>query len=331
MAELGYFLSCEEHAPRDLLEQAHMAADAGIGSLWISDHYHPWLDEQGQSPFVWSVIGAIGATLDLRVTTAVTCPTMRLHPAVVAQAAATSAVLLEGRFELGVGTGENLNEHILGRAWPPADVRLDMLAEAVHVMRQLWTGEEVTHRGTHYTVENARLYTCPERPPSVMMSAFGPKAVDLAAEMADGFVSTRPNGDLLQRYRQAGGQGPASGSLKVCWGPDADECARLAHQLWRSSGVPGELSQELRTPALFDQASELVTVEATAQHTPCGPDIGPIVEAVRGYVDAGFDRIYLNQIGPDQAPFFLFLRQELAGALAEIGVTPAAAPARSAA
>jgi G6PDH family F420-dependent oxidoreductase len=320
MTEIGYFLSSEEHGPSALVRQAQMASDVGIGSVWISDHFHPWLDEQGESPFVWSVIGAIAAATPLAVMTAVTCPTMRVHPAIVAQAAATSALLLEGRFELGVGTGENLNEHILGQHWPPTERRLDMLAEAVTVMRQLWTGTEVTHRGEHYTVENARLYSLPETPPKVMMSAFGPQAARVAAEIADGFVSTKPDDDLLTLYRQAGGEGTASAGVKVCWGPDRHECARLAHHLWRSSGVPGELSQELRTPALFDQAASVVTVESVAEKTPCGPDAEPIVEAVRAYIDAGFDRIYLNQIGPNQADFFRFYDHELAGALAELGV-----------
>jgi G6PDH family F420-dependent oxidoreductase len=320
MTEIGYFLSCEEHGPAELVRQAQMASDVGIGSVWISDHFHPWLDEQGQSPFVWSVIGAIAATTPLAVTTAVTCPTMRIHPAIIAQAAATSALLLEGRFELGVGTGENLNEHILGQRWLPTAFRLEMLAEAITVMRKLWSGDEVTHRGTYFTVENARLYSLPETPPRIMMSAFGPQAAQVAAEVADGFVSTRPDGELLDLYRRAGGGGTASAGVKVCWGPDRDECARLVHRLWRTSGVPGELSQELRTPALFDQASSLVTVESVAEKTPCGPAVEPIVEAVRTYADAGFDRIYLNQIGPNQADFFRFYDHELAGALAGLGV-----------
>src|SRR5215203_1469659 len=260
MAEIGYFLSSEEHGPAALVEQARLASDAGIGSVWISDHFHPWLDEQGQSPFVWSVIGAIAATTPLSVTTAVTCPTMRIHPVIIAHAAATSAVMLDGRFELGVGTGENLNEHVLGDRWPTTDERLEMLEEAIEVMRLLWTGEEVSHRGRHYTVEDARLYTTPAAPPPVMMSAFGPKATDLASRIADGFVSTKPAKDLLERYRSGGGAGPASAGLKICWGRDAGDCAELAHRLWRTSGVPGELSQELRSPALFDQASTLVTV-----------------------------------------------------------------------
>jgi G6PDH family F420-dependent oxidoreductase len=316
MVEIGYFLSCEEHEPRALLRQAQMAQDAGLQRVWISDHFHPWLDEQGQSPFVWSVIGAIAATTSLHVGTAVTCPTMRIHPAVIAQAAATSAVLLDGRFELGVGTGEALNEHILGGRWAPADVRLAMLDEAVTVIRELWSGEEVTHRGEHYTVENARLYSLPADPPPIMVSAFGPKAVELAARIGDGYVNTSPSAELVQAYREAGGRGPAGGAVKVCWGPDAEECARLAHHLWRTSGVPGELSQELRTPALFEQAASTVPLQTVRDSTPCGPDVGPIVEAIRPYVDAGFDRIYLNQIGPDQAAFFAFFAKELGPAIA---------------
>jgi G6PDH family F420-dependent oxidoreductase len=322
MAEIGYFLSSEEHSPADLVRQAKMASDSGIGSVWISDHYHPWLDEQGQSSFVWSVIGAIAATTPLAVTTAVTCPTMRIHPAVIAQAAATSAMLLDGRFELGVGSGEYLNEHIFGDHWPVTQVRLEMLEEAIEVMRRLWSGEEIFHRGRHYTVENARLYSRPKRPPAVLMSGFGPLATDVAARVADGYISTKPNKELVDRYRANGGRGTASAGVKVCWGPDEAECAKLVHHLWRSSGVPGELAQELRTPALFDQAASVVTVDAAAEHVPCGPRVEPIVEAVQQYVDAGFDRIFLNQIGPQQEEFFHFFRHELAEGLAEIGVGP---------
>lgn len=323
MGEIGYFLSSEEHGPKELVRQAQLASDAGIGSVWISDHFHPWLDEQGQSPFVWSVIGAIAASTPLAVTTAVTCPTMRLHPAIVAQAAATSSILLDGRFELGVGSGEYLNEHILGDHWPISDVRLDMLEEAVEVMRALWTGEEIVHRGRHYTVENARLYSLPQRPPPVLVSGFGPKATDLAARIADGYVSTKPDEELVGRYRSQGGRGTASAGMKVCWGPDADVCAELAHRLWRSSGVPGELSQELRTPALFEQAGSVVTVDAVRQHIPCGPEVQPIIDAAQRYVEAGYDRVYINQIGPDQDEFFRFFAHELAEGLATVGLADA--------
>jgi len=319
--QVGYALSSEEHTAPELLRHAQLAADAGIRTVWISDHFHPWLDEQGQSPFVWSVIGAIAATTDLAVSTAVTCPTMRIHPAVIAQAAATSATLLDGRFELGVGSGENLNEHILGDTWPITDMRLDMLEEAVEVIRKLWTGEEITHRGRHYTVENARVYSLPAKAPPITVSGFGPKATDLAARIGDGFVCTSPAKELVERYRAGGGKGLASASVKICWGADKGECVKLAHHLWRTSGVPGELSQELRSPALFDQASQLVTLESVAEHTPCGPEVGPIIEAVGKSVDAGFDRVFLNQIGTNQEEFFAFFARELVPALSEIGVS----------
>lgn len=319
--EIGYALSSEEHTPADLLRQARMAEEAGMGSIWISDHFHPWLDEQGHSPFVWSVIGAIAATTKLSVTTAVTCPTMRIHPAVIAQAAATSAVMLEGRFEFGVGSGEALNEHIFGDRWPAADERLEMLEESIEVIRALWNGDEYSHRGRYYTVENARLYTVPDAPPRILVSGFGPKATALAARIGDGYVTTMPAKDLVDLYRSEGGTGRADGSLKVCWGPDRDECAATAHRLWRTSGVPGQLSQELRTPALFDQAASIVTVEAVADSMPCGPDLDPIVDAIREYVDAGFDRLYITQVGARQEEFFQFLTRELMPAVADIGVT----------
>jgi G6PDH family F420-dependent oxidoreductase len=319
--EIGYFLSSEEHGPHELVQQAQMAAESGIDSVWISDHYHPWVDDQGHSPFVWSVIGAIAATTDLRVTTAVTCPTIRIHPAVLAQAAATSAVLLNGRFEFGVGSGENLNEHILGDPWPITDQRLEMLEEAIEVIRKLWTGEEIAHWGPYYTVENARIYTLPETPPDIVISGFGPKATELAARIGDGFASTKPDKEMVDLFRDKGGKGAASAGTKICWGPDRDQCIELAHRKWRTSGVPGELSQELRTPALFEQAASIVTPEAIAEAMPCGPDIEPIVESVQQYKDAGFDRLYLGQVG-DQESFFEFYRTQLAPALKEIGVDP---------
>jgi G6PDH family F420-dependent oxidoreductase len=309
--QIGYFLSSEEHAPSDLVRQAQLAEQAGMDHLWISDHFHPWLDEQGHSPFVWSVIGAIAATTSVSLGTAVTCPTVRIHPAIIAQAAATSAMLLDGRFELGVGTGEALNEHILGDRWPPADIRLEMLEEAVEVIRALWRGEVVDHHGTHYTVENARLYSLPDTVPPVMVSAFGPKAAEMAGRIADGLVTTSADKDTVEKYRAAGGKGPIMGSLKLCWGEDEDACVQEAHRLWRSSGVPGQLNQELPMPAHFDQAATLVTLEQTAESTPCGPDVGKIVEQVEEYAAAGYDRLYLNQIGPRQEEFFRFYRDEL--------------------
>jgi G6PDH family F420-dependent oxidoreductase len=312
MVELAYALSSEEHDARTLVATAQRAEEAGFRSVWISDHYHPWIDRQGQSPFVWSVIGGIAATTELTVTTAVTCPLVRIHPAVIAQATATcSNMLPDGRFRFGVGTGEALNEHILGDRWPPADVRLDMLVEAVEVIRALWTGEDVTHRGGHYTVEHARIYTTPDGPIPVLVSAFGPQAVDVAAEIGDGWVTTGPDAELLARYRAAGGSGPALGTVKVCWGEDEGDARKLAYELWPTSGVPGQLHQDLPTPTHFEQAASIVTEEAANKATPCGPDPAAYIAAVGEYTDAGFDEVALTQIGPDQEGFFRFYEREL--------------------
>ncbi|MDP9452796.1 MAG: TIGR03557 family F420-dependent LLM class oxidoreductase [Actinomycetota bacterium] len=312
MSEIGYFLSSEEHTPSALVDQARQAEEAGFASVWISDHYHPWTDRQGQSSFVWSVIGAIAATTRLRVTTAVTCPTVRIHPAVVAHAAATSAMMLGGRFHLGVGTGENLNEHILGDPWPPTDIRLEMLEEAVEVMRALWEGGSLTHRGRHYRVENARIYSRPEAPVPVYVSAFGPKALSVAARIGDGFISTSPDGEMVAQYRSEGGRGPAQAGMKVCWAADEASARRTATELWAHTAVPGELSQELPMPAHFEQVSGLVGEDQVAASIVCGPDPERHLEMIQKYLDAGFDEVYVNQVGEDQAGFFEFYRRELA-------------------
>lgn len=205
MTKIGYFLSCEEFGPLDLLNQARMAEEAGFEALWISDHYHPWTEEQGNSPLVWSVIGGLSQVTSLPVTTGVTCPAVRIHPAVIAQAAATSKVMIVGRFSLGVGSGEALNEHIFGDPWPPADVRLEMLEEAIDLMRLLWEGGQRSHYGTRYTVENARLYTLPEEPPEVLVSGFNPKATRLAGGVGDGYCGVEPNAELVNLFRSSGG------------------------------------------------------------------------------------------------------------------------------
>jgi G6PDH family F420-dependent oxidoreductase len=311
MASIGYFLSSEENGPNELLEQAQLAEAHGLTSVWISDHFHPWLDEQGESPFVWGVIGAIAATTSLEVTTAVTCPTVRIHPAIVAQAAATASQQLQGRFRLGVGSGENLNEHVLGCRWPSADERLDMLEEAVEVMRQLWTGEQISFEGEHYVVDRARIYTTPNGTIEVPVSGFGPKATELAARIGDGFVTTTPDEEMLAKYRELGGKGPSMAGVKVCWGPDETKAAELAHHLWRSSSLPGELSQELPMPAHFDQGSQLVTVDDVAEKVACGPDPERHVATIKPYIDAGFDEVFISQMGDADEGFFTFLRDEV--------------------
>jgi G6PDH family F420-dependent oxidoreductase len=304
--KIGYFLSCEEFGPAELVRQARLAEEHGFQGLWISDHYHPWNEAQGESPFVWSVIGAVAqATERLPVTTAVTCPTVRIHPAIIAQAAATSALLLPGRFVLGVGSGEALNEHILGDDWPDADTRLEMLEESIEIMRELWQGGFVKHDGRHYVVENARVYSLPEEPPPVYVSGFGPKSISLAARVADGYCTVGPDADAVKQFRsQGGGDKPVQGGLKVCFGDDEAACLKTAHELWPNEGLPGELAQILPMPAHFEQACELVTEEMVAESVPCGPDLDKHVEMIRKYADAGFDELYIQQIGPRQDEFF---------------------------
>jgi coenzyme F420-dependent glucose-6-phosphate dehydrogenase len=313
MASFGYALSSEEHGPRELVRHARRAEETGFEFACISDHYHPWISAQGQSPFVWSVVGAIAeATERLVLGIGVTCPLLRIHPAVLAQAAATSAALLPGRFFFGVGTGEALNEHILGDRWPPADLRLEMLEEAVEVMRALWGGETVDHHGRHYTVENAKLFTVPEAPPPVVVSAFGPRAAEVAARIGDGYWGTSPSDDLLGAWRTAGGTGPSYGQVTVCWAEDEASARRRAHEQWPNVGIKGQLSQDLPTWTHFEQAAAMVTEDDVASTVPCGPDPEPVLASVRQYVDAGYDHVYLRQIGPDQEGFFRFWQEELA-------------------
>ncbi|WP_110241846.1 LLM class F420-dependent oxidoreductase [Nocardioides gilvus] len=296
--KFGYFLSAEEYGPAELVEQARLAEEAGFDSLWISDHFHPWNDEQGESPFVWSVIGAISQVCSLPLTTAVTCPTFRIDPVIIAQAAATSAVMLKGRFILGVGSGEALNEHVLGQGWPSAQVRLQMLEEAVDVMRELWQGDLVTRQGEYYTVDSARIYTLPDSPPPVYISGFGPRATDLAARIGDGYVNTSPDAELVNRFKEGSGGKPAQGGVKVAWAPTEDEGVEHAHRLWRTSGLPGELAQVLPSPRHFEQAADLVTPEMTRESQVCGPDVDRHVQAMTEYVDAGYDEVYVANMGP---------------------------------
>ncbi|MEA2140697.1 MAG: hypothetical protein QOC91_796 [Solirubrobacteraceae bacterium] len=311
--KIGYFLSSEEADPGALVRQATMAEQAGFDGLWISDHFHPWNDEQGHSPFVWSVIGAIAnATSRMKLTTAVTCPTVRIHPAIVAQAAATSALLLEGRFVLGLGSGEALNEHILGDRWPAAGERLEMLEEAVEVIRKLWQGGMQSHRGRHYRVEKARIYDLPESAPPIIISGFGPRSTKLAARIGDGFCTVAPVKEAVESFRAEGGQGKlVAGGTKVCWAPDEQTARATAHRLWPNDPLPGELAQILPTPVHFEQASQLVSEQMVAEQIPCGPDLEPHVEAIARYQDAGFDELYVQQIGGGHERFFEIYANEI--------------------
>ena len=324
--DIGFWISSEEHGPKEMIRAAEQAEDAGFPYVQLSDHFHPWTDRQGQSPFVWSVIAGIAArTSKITVGTGVTCPLIRTHPATIAHAAATSSVMLDGRFFLGVGTGENLNEHIVGAKWPPIEVRQEMLEEAVDLMRLLFRGGEQSFRGRHYLLEDARLYTLPDTPPPIYVAASKPKSAELAARIGDGFISTHPDPELIATYEGAGGQGkPKYMELQVCWGEDEEKARELAHDLWKTGGLGGQLAQELRRPADFETAAGHVNVEESTKDTPIGPDPEPYVNAVKTAVDAGFDHIGIHQIGPDQEGFFEFWRRELAPALSR-SWTPAAA------
>jgi G6PDH family F420-dependent oxidoreductase len=231
---------------------------------------------------------------------------------VIAQAAATTAAMFEGRFFLGVGTGENLNEHIFGDPWPEYEVRAEMLVEAVELMRDLWRGELMSHHGEHYLVENARLYTVPETPPPVLVAASGTRSAELAGEIGDGFIGTSPERELLQAFIGAGGDGkPTYGQVTVCWGEDEAAARRLTKEIWPTAGVPGDLSTELPLPRHFEQVSELVTEEMLAEKIACGPDPERHIAAIRPYIDAGYDNVYIHQVGPDQAGFLRFYRDRI--------------------
>jgi len=314
--KIGYFLSCEEYRPAELVEQARLAEQAGFSSLWVSDHFHPWNDAQGQSPFVWSVIGAVSQVCDLPVMTAVTCPTVRIHPAIIAQAAATSAVMCRGGFTFGVGSGEALNEHILGDPWPSADVRLEMLEEAVALIRRLWEGDAVTQYGEHYAVDDARIYTLPDEPPPVYVSGFGPKATDLAARIGDGYVSTTPDADLVKRFKDGSGGKPATAGAKVAYADSQDEGVQIAHRLWANAGVPGELAQVLPSPQHFEQASQLVTEEMTRESVVAGNSLQAHLDQLGRYRDAGYDSVHVANMGPHYADMIAFYGEEVLPALA---------------
>lgn len=312
MTKYGLTLSSEEHPPAKLVEIAVAAEEAGFDFVSISDHFHPWISEQGHSPFVWTILGAISQrTENLEVGVGVTAPIMRLHPALNAHAVATTATLLEGRFTWGVGSGEALNEHILGHRWPPADVRLEMLEEAVEIVRRLLTGESVTHRGEHYTVEDARLFDLPSTLPPIVMSAFGPEAASLAARIGDGLWTTGVKDDVVKTFRDEGGSGPIWSQLSLCWDPDRDAAVERAHRIWPNTGLTGQLAQDLRTVAHFEQAVKMVRPDDIAESLPCGPEAGPILESIGQARELGIDHIYLHQIGDPTAGFLEFWQDEI--------------------
>jgi coenzyme F420-dependent glucose-6-phosphate dehydrogenase len=311
--DLGYAMSSEEHAPSDLVRHARAAEEAGFEFGLISDHIHPWVDAQGHSPFVWSVIGAIGQSTErFRIGTGVTCPLIRIHPAIVAHAASTCACLMPGRFFLGIGTGENLNEHVLGAKWPAPDERLEMLEEAVELMRLLWQGDYQTHRGKHYTVENLRLFDLPEEPIELAIAAMQPQAAELAGRLGDSLVNVAPKEEILEAFDKAGGKGkPRYGQVTVCYAASKEKARETAFELWPNALVEGSASQELPLPKDFEQLVADRDAEELDGTLVLGNDVDEYVEAIKEYQQAGYTHVYVHQIGPDQDAFLEFAKSEL--------------------
>lgn len=317
MTVYGYTLSSEEHGPADLVRNAIEAEQVGFSFVSASDHYHPWIGGQGHSPFVWSVLGAVASstsTIDLAV--GVTCPIMRMHPAIVAHAAATTSVLSEGRFSLGLGTGEALSEHVTGERWPPAPVRLDMLREAVVIIRRLLRGETVDHHGTHFTVENARLFDAPADVPPIIVSAFGTRSAKMAGHMGDGLWGTAADAETVEAFAGAGGSGPRYTQVSVCWDDDEARAQRTVQDQWPNGEMPGQLSQDLPTWVHFEQLADLARAGSDPGEVPCGADPEPFIEAAHTAEQAGYDHIYFHQVGADQQGFLKFWQKELEPALA---------------
>ncbi len=320
MVAIGYSLMTEQRSPADIVADARLAEDAGFDFATISDHFHPWVEAQGHAGYVWSMLGAISqATKRLPVTTYVTVPTIRYHPAIVAQKAATMGTLMPGRFRLGLGSGENLNEHVIGQGFPPTDIRQDMLEEAIAIIRELWTGERVTFHGDFFDVDRARIFDLPSEPIPIGVAAGGTQSAELAGETGDFLISTSPKAEIIEAYAQAGGDAQTVvGQMNVCWGTDERAARKLALEL-NGWSVAGWLVQsELVDMKSFQEVADQATEDQIVASMPCGPDLDKIVESVKKYVDAGYTEVAITQVGPDQAGFCKIFSDELEAKLRAI-------------
>lgn len=318
MTKFGFSLMSEFHHPNDLVAQARRAEAAGFDFLTISDHYHPWLYSHEHSPFAWSVLGALAAVTErVELISLVTAPIIRYHPAIVAQKAATIGAMSGGRFRLGLGSGEKLNEHVVGEGWPPVSTRHAMLAEAIEIMRDLWQGGYVTHHGDFYDVEDARVFTLPDEPVPVDVAVSGDRSIALAVEHGDGVVAVQPDAEIVEQFRDGAGKpdAPAIGQVGVSVMGDSDEALQVAHDKLRFM-VPGwKVMAELPNPINFEAATATVRPEDVAEAVPCGNDAEPILATVREWTDAGFSHVALMQAPADQEPFFKLWEKELRPAL----------------
>ncbi len=302
--DLGFTLMGEQRAPKDLVRDAVLAEQAGFDFLVASDHFHPWLEDQGHAPGTWPVLGAVAqATERIPFMTYVTCPVLRYHPAVIAQQAATVALLSDGRFSLGVGAGENLNEHVVGRGWPPADVRHQMLREALEIVRALWEGGWTNYRGQHFTVESAKVYDLPETPVRIGVAASGKQSCTVAADLGDFLIGTEAKPSLQEHYRGAGGQGELVGQFPVVFGPDTAAAGTLLRDQFRWGALGWKVQAELPGPAAFDAASQFVRDEDMGAVGVWGPDVEPYLDRLQEFADAGYTRVALVQVGDEQEAF----------------------------
>lgn len=321
MTSYGYTLMTEQSGPRELVGHAAAAEDAGFDFEVMSDHYFPWLDEMGHAPYAWSVLGAVAQVTErVELMTYVTCPIMRYHPAIVAQKAATVDLLSDGRFTLGLGAGENLNEHVVGRGWPPVNVRHEMLTEALTIIRQLFGGGYVDFAGDHFRVDSAKVWDVPVNPVPIAVAVSGEQSIRAFAPLADHLVAVEPRAELVSLWDEVhpDGRSRKIGQLPICWGEDRDRCIDRAHELFRWFGGGWKVNAELPGTAGFAGASQFVTRDDVAASIPCGPDLGAIVDAVREFEDAGFTDVALVQIGDESQRDFLGVAQkELLPALRE--------------
>ncbi|HZA76807.1 MAG TPA: LLM class F420-dependent oxidoreductase [Acidimicrobiales bacterium] len=318
MTLFGYTMMCEQAGPRQLVRDVTLAEEAGFDFAVISDHYFPWLDSQGHAPYAWSVLGAAAQATDhIPLMTYVTCPIRRYHPAVVAQKAATVQLLCDGRFTLGLGAGENLNEHIVGGRWPIVGVRHEMLEEAVEIIRALWQGGTVTYRGKHFDVESAKVWDLPDSPPPIGIAVSGPQSGRLAGRHADVMIAIEPRAELGRMFDDAGGAGrPRVGQIGLSYDPDPQVAVKRAMDQFRWFTGSWRVNAELPVPASFDAASKTVRQKDVSTQMPCGPDVQRHVAGIREFENAGFTHVALVQVGADtQEQFISWAATELLPAL----------------
>lgn len=317
--KIGYKLIAEAYSPQEMVRQAVRAEEVGFDFVEISDHFHPWFDNQNHSGFAWSMLAAAAARTErIELATGVTCPFIRYHPAVIAQAAATMALLSEGRFTLGVGSGEQLSEHVVGRGWPAVGVRHEMFRESLEIIRLLWSGGYHSYEGKHLTLEDARVFDLPETPPRIAVAIGGPSSARIAAELGDGIFATDPDPELTNAYAEGGGTGPKYGEVPLSWAPDEGDAISSAHEKFRFGLMDWKVLAELPNPVNFEAATAFVTEEDVAGTFGCGSDVDQHIAVAQQFVDAGFDHLALINAGPNPDGFFDFFASELAGPIREL-------------